>query len=280
MIGGDRKFLPGRWRLFPAVVAYAVSAMISSGSAKASEFLARGEGPHIAEPATALLLPADEARFWRDVQDAVRDGESLDAPDPEPYFSRAELWSRKLANQEEALLDTLRGVEVFLAGEAADDPLTQTIVLMKLRDAAWRSLQKPKTLYGGSAEKHFGEGLHEYRRGNHELAASDFTRAIQLDPLQPHYYYHLALARRQSGDVAAATAYAEKGARLEVHLTDQAKREVSKSLERVQGAERIWLEKLRLGRPTYDPRHDANLPAAFSPAPRTRAEQERIQGAM
>lgn len=281
MISCHQKFLPERWHWGPGATVLAVAAIIITGSSpRASELLPQGEGPRIAEPTTEPLLPDDEARFWREVQDAVRDGESLDAPDPEPYFSRAELWSKKLENQEEALLDTLRGVEVFLAGEDADDPLMQSIVLMKLRDAAWRSLQKPKTLYAGSAEKHFGEGLHEYHQGNHENAASDFTRAIQLDPLQPHYYYYLALARHQSGDAETATAYAEKGARLESHLTDQAKTQVSKSLQRVQGGERNWLEQHRLGRPTYDPRQDANLPAAFSPDPRTRAEQDRIQGPM
>jgi hypothetical protein len=54
--------------------------------------------------------------------------------------------------------------------------------------------------------------------------------------------------------------------------------EVSRSLRRVQGEQRLWLESYRRGRPTYDPRRDWTLPARLSPDVRTPRDRSRIKG--
>lgn len=225
-----------------------------------------------------LILPPAAARAWRDVQEAIRDGEELPSPDPEPYYSRAEIWAERLENQEEALLDTLRGVEAFLEGKDARDPAEIDKALKKLRDAAWLSLQRPKSIYPGAAEKHYCAGLHTYGMGEFEEAAVQFTRAIQLDAKCPKYYYFRSLAYLSLGDRGHATSDAEKGAMVESHLTESARMDVSRSLIRVQGQQRLWLEGYRRGRPIYDPRRDETLPARLSPDSRSPRERSRIKG--
>jgi tetratricopeptide (TPR) repeat protein len=229
----------------------------------------------IADP----LLPPTAARAWRDVQEAIRDGEQLPAPDPEPYYSRAEIWSKRLENQEEALLDTLRGVEVFLNGNDSSDPAEINKALKKLRDAAWLSLQRPKSIYPGAAEKHYSAGLHSYSMGRFVEAVLQFTRAIQLDANCPVYYYYRSLARLSAGDERHAIMDAEKGAMVESHLMESARMDVSRSLVRIQGQQRLWLEAYRRGRPTYNPRRDDTLPARLSPDSRSTRERSRIKGA-
>lgn len=225
-----------------------------------------------------LLLPPAEERAWRDVQEAIRDGEELPLRDPEPYYSRAEIWATRLENQEEALLDTLRGVEAFLEGPDSSDPAEIDKALKKLSNAAWLSLQRPKSIYPGAAEKHYGAGLYCYSLGQFEEAAMQFTRAIQLDARCPQYYYFRSLAYLVAGDERLAINDAEKGALVESHLTDSARLDVSRSLVRVQGTQRLWLEGYRRGRPTYDPRRDESLPALLSPDSRSPRERSRIKG--
>lgn len=233
----------------------------------------------IPEVHAELLLPSSAARAWSDVQEAIRDGEELPAPDPEPYYSRAEIWAERLENQEEALLDTLRGVEALLGGKDGNDPAEIESAFKRLREAAWRSLQRPKAIYPGAAEKHYGAGLHSYAMDNFEVAAAQFSRAIQLDASHPEYYYYRSLAYLASGHRGLAISDAEKGALLESRLTKAAQSDVCRSLRRVQGQHRIWLEDLRRGRPTYDPRRDATLPERLSPDSRSLEERARIQGA-
>jgi tetratricopeptide (TPR) repeat protein len=248
----------------------------------------RCEPAHAEDPAAVsripdvnadLILPPPAARAWRDVQEAIRDGEQLPSPDPEPYYSRAEIWAERLENQEEALLDTLRGVEAFLEGKDASDPAETDKALKKLRDAAWLSLQRPKSIYPGAAEKHYSAGLHSYAMGKFEEAAEQFTRAIQLDATCPTYYYFRSLAYFSVGDTSRAIYDAEKGARVESHLTESARMDVSRSLIRVQGQQRLWLEGYRRGRPTYDPRQDETLPPRLTPDSRSPNERSRIRGA-
>jgi tetratricopeptide (TPR) repeat protein len=212
------------------------------------------------------------------VQDAVRDGEKLPSLDPEPYYSRAEIWSTLLDNQEEALLDTLRGVEALLEGKDEDDPAELDKALRKLRDAAWLSLQRPKSVFPGSAQKHYGAGLRAYGAGNFDEAAEQFTRAIQLDRKCPEYYYFRSLAYLSVGDKAQAINDAEKGVLIESRLSHSARMEVSRSLIRVQGPNRLWLEGYRRGRPTYNPQRDDTLPARLAPDSRSPRERARIKG--
>jgi len=245
------------------------------GSIQASEATKASRIPDVTAD---LLAPPAAARAWRNVQDAIRDGENLPSLDPEPYYSRAEIWSKLLENQEEALLDTLRGVEALLEGKDKSDPAEIDKALKKLRDAAWLSLQQPKSVYPGAAEKHYSAGLHAYAAGQFDDAAAQFTRAIQLDVKCSEYYYFRSLSYLAVGDKAQAINDAEKGATVESRLSESARMDVSRSLSRVQGKHRLWLEGYRRGRPTYDPRRDGTLPARLSPDSRSPRERTRIKG--
>lgn len=226
------------------------------------------------------ILPPSEAQSWREVQEAIRDGEKLPKRDPLPYYARAEIWSKRLANQEEALLDTLRGVEAHLESEQATDPAEKDEAFRRLRNAAWLSLQRPKAVYPGAAEKHYAAGFHAYMNADFREAVNQFTRAIQLDATSPLYFYFRALSLKSLGDGGRAEADAEKGAWLESRLSDAAKVDVSRSLRRIQGDGRLWLEVHRRGRPTYDPRRDYTLPSQFEADSRSRGERSRISQGM
>lgn len=241
---------------------------------------ATARGGRIPDVEAEPILPPSEAQSWLEVQEAIRDGESLPSRDPAPYYARAEIWSKRLENQEEALLDTLRGVEALLESEQASDPSERDDALRRLCDAAWLSLQRPKVVYPGLAEKHYASGYRAYAAGNFKEAVNQFTRAIQLDGTCPLYLYYRALSTRSLGDGDRAAADAEKGAWIESRLSDAAKMEVSRALRRIQGASRIWLETHRRGRPTYDPRRDDKLSPGLAPESRSEAEQARIRHGM
>lgn len=284
VVGAHRMNLQGATWLSEATVGRCVVGMLTALAFSLMELAgvqAADVGAHgrIPEVSTDLFLPPAAARVWRDVQEAIRDGEKLPTPDPEPYYSRAEIWSRRLENQEEALLDTLRGVEAVLEGMESRDPVEIDRALRRLRDAAWLSLQRPKSIYPGAAEQHYGDGLHSYSIGQFKEAAAQFSRAIQLDAGRPEYYYFRSLSQLSVGETADAIRDAERGAMLESRLTRSARVDVSRALMRVQGKHRLWLEGYRRGRPTYDPRRDETLPERLSPESRSPLERSRIEGA-
>ena len=172
---------------------------------------ARGHQSHGATPAGRLenrsseshqepYLPPTEAQSWREIQEAIRDGEKLKQRDPEPYYSRAEMWSKRLENQEEALLDTLRGVDALMQSDEWNNPDAKDRAFRQLRDTAWRSLDRPKSVYPGAARAHYGSGLSALGANDFQTAVDHFTRAIQLDANTPEYYYFRAIALKNLGN--------------------------------------------------------------------------------
>jgi hypothetical protein len=223
-------------------------------------------------------LPPTEAQSWREIQGAIRDGEKLKQRDPEPYYSRAEIWSKRLENQEEALLDTLRGIDALMESDEWNDPDAKDRAFRQLRDAAWRSLDRPKSVYPGAARSHYGNGLSSLGASDFQTAADHFTRAIQLDANTPIFFYFRAIAVRNMGNESEAAIDAQRGARLESMRSEFYRSDISRELRNVQGEQRLWLESHRRGRPTYNPRQDFTLPARLSPELRTEAERNRIRG--
>ena len=223
-------------------------------------------------------LPPTEAQSWREIQGAIRDGEKLKQLDPEPYYSRAEIWSKRLENQEEALLDTLRGIDALMQSDEWNNPDAKDRAFRQLRDAAWRSLGLPKSVYPGAARAHYGSALTELGKNDFRMAADHLTRAIQLDANTPEFYYFRAIALKNLGNDSEAAVDAQKGARLESTRSDFYRADISRELRSVQGPQRLWLEAHRRGRPTYDPRQDFTLPARLAPDLRTESERNRIRG--
>lgn len=90
----------------------------------------------------------------------------------------------------------------------------------------------------------FGSGVHSYFAGDYQSAMSDLSSAIDAGSTDPRAYYFRGLAEMRMGKNAEAQADFDRGADLEAKAIDRFY-PVSRSLERVQGIDRVTLEKHR-----------------------------------
>jgi hypothetical protein len=91
-------------------------------------------------------------------------------------------------------------------------------------------------------EQLYGNGVHRYFAGDYSQAVAELTAAIDGGSQDPRAYYFRGLARLRSGGDAAADF--QRGAAMETADTNQYY-PVGRSLERVQGATRMSLERYR-----------------------------------
>jgi hypothetical protein len=89
----------------------------------------------------------------------------------------------------------------------------------------------------------YGRGVHAYFAGRSNDADAHLSRALALDPDDPRAYYFRALCRMRLGRADEARADMEIGAAIEARHPDRFG--VGVSLQRVQGADRLALEKVR-----------------------------------
>lgn len=96
-----------------------------------------------------------------------------------------------------------------------------------------------------AARELFARGYNAYfaANGTSDQSIAHFTEAVRNDPYSPVYRYFLALALHREGRDVEASAQIRAGKKCE---TANSKRQVPVALERVQGSDRTWLEKLRL----------------------------------
>ena len=88
-----------------------------------------------------------------------------------------------------------------------------------------------------------GDGMHAYHAGQYDRAYDDLTNAIEAGTDDPRGYYFRGLAALQLGRTSEARADFTTGADRE--LANGGVRRVSQSLERVQGPDRLTLERYR-----------------------------------
>lgn len=88
-----------------------------------------------------------------------------------------------------------------------------------------------------------GDGMHAYHAGQYDRAYDDLTNAIEAGTDDPRGYYFRGLAALQMGRTSEAQADFTTGADRE--LANGGVRRVSQSLERVQGPDRLTLERYR-----------------------------------
>jgi hypothetical protein len=88
-----------------------------------------------------------------------------------------------------------------------------------------------------------GDGMHAYHAGQYDRAYDDLTNAIEAGTDDPRGYYFRGLAALQLGRTSEAQADFTTGADRE--LANGGVRRVSQSLERVQGPNRLTLERYR-----------------------------------
>ncbi|MEX2121492.1 MAG: tetratricopeptide repeat protein, partial [Pirellulales bacterium] len=102
----------------------------------------------------------------------------------------------------------------------------------------------PLKAQSGALNELYGEGVHAYFAGDYREAHALLSKAIDSGSQDPRAYYFRGLAHIRLGrDPEARDDFAE-GARLEVADADRFYN-VSKSLERVQGRNRLLLERYR-----------------------------------
>jgi len=88
-----------------------------------------------------------------------------------------------------------------------------------------------------------GDGMHAYHAGQYDRAYDDLTNAIEAGTDDPRSYYFRGLAALRLGRTSEAAADFTTGADRE--LANGGVRRVSQSLERVQGPDRLTLERFR-----------------------------------
>src|SRR5262245_49352041 len=90
----------------------------------------------------------------------------------------------------------------------------------------------------------YGSGAHAYFAGNLSSAYDDLSMAIKGGSKDPRAYYFRGVTLLRMGRESEAKADMQKGASLEAADVNQFY-PVGKSLERVQGSNRLTLEKYR-----------------------------------
>ena len=91
----------------------------------------------------------------------------------------------------------------------------------------------------------YGSGVHAYYAGGYQQSFDSLSRVIRIGTADPRAYYFRGLAALRMGRRDEAVADFTKGAELEADGWSM--RTVSRSLERVQGTDRLLLERSRNG---------------------------------
>ena len=90
----------------------------------------------------------------------------------------------------------------------------------------------------------YGEGIHKYFAGNSSESIQALDAAIAEKSNDPRPYYFRGLARMRCGDSYGAMSDYQMASQIEA-LGKRRSPAVARALERVQGAERLYLEKIR-----------------------------------
>lgn len=97
---------------------------------------------------------------------------------------------------------------------------------------------------GAVLDELYGQGVHSYFGGRYSEASEMFTNAIAQGSKDPRCYYFRGLCHIRLGHSSAAGVDFEKGADLEITGRDRIY-PIGRSLQRIQGRDRLLLEKHR-----------------------------------
>ena len=93
------------------------------------------------------------------------------------------------------------------------------------------------------SRNHYGKGVQAYHRGNNSTARQHLEQALNHGSQDPRVYYFLGLTKLRSGDRYGAESDFNAAATLE--YSGKRKYDVGMALSRIQGGERLQLEKIR-----------------------------------
>jgi len=196
----------------------------------------------------------DIRQAWKEAAEAFKKNAKRpeDQRLPEPYFARAEIWTA-VNNYVAAIENYVDGLHY--ARSSGRDIITYAPYFEKMQAATEKLLALPVPAVGTEKSfsvkgfHHFNRGISFYLRGNYQAAINNFDDAISLAPAEPLCWYFRALAYYGTGDLDRAQHDALLGAHFERKLTRHRRQSLNRSLARVQGTNRMWLEGFRLGSP-------------------------------
>lgn len=197
---------------------------------------------------------------WVKATELVKKNETLprESKVPEPLLARAAIWV-EVHDYPKAVKDYLKALRYANASGASLS--AYMLYLPKVRDAI-ANFENIPTASAGAGERdfvfrgaYFADGLHLFRIGDFRGAHDSFEDATYARPDKPAYWYYKALCNKKLGNERRALYDVLYGTLVERVGQEkgggyQLRREVLKLLEKVQGADRQWIERFRRGDPT------------------------------
>ncbi len=90
----------------------------------------------------------------------------------------------------------------------------------------------------------YSEGIHHFFNGQYGEAEKEFTKASNLQTSHPAYYFFIGLCRYRAGNLSGAEEAYRLGAVAELTKSGRSV-DVGSHLRRIQGEERVFLERIR-----------------------------------
>lgn len=202
-------------------------------------------------PILIQRLPEPQREDWRKLTNAIANAEREGVSVPDAYVARAELWT--IAGDASKAVEDFR-MAADMALKSDKTPSEQSAYLRLLRDALERLEQAPRPAEGArgndyeAAAAQFGAGCRLFWDQSFVEAEHHFENAIALYPQDPLYWYFRGLTRRHLGNSTGSQHDALIGAFLE--RSRYRDLDVGRALRRVQGTDRAWLDRYRLGDPS------------------------------
>ncbi len=202
-------------------------------------------------PALIRLSDPMIIKAWREVAPILAWNETRpqDERSPEPHFAMAQIWTAA-GNHTDALASFMAAASLVRRRDDGD-LLAHAHYFTTLEAALEREVVQPGEPVIRDAWEYWGLGMGAIRAGRLDDSILHFTDATQLDPSQPLFWYCRALAYRALRLNDRAERDARIGAQAEAKWRSYGgswrRSSVDRRLEWFQGADRIWLESIRIG---------------------------------
>jgi hypothetical protein len=148
--------------------------------------------------------------------------------------------SQAVADELRGKIAALENAPAQLSPEQMQNVVQQVLSELVIKPGSGDVANSPE-VNTALAAGYYLAGLDAYQSGLQQEALRQFTRAVYHDPNNPIYRYYLGLTLRRLGRYNEALAQAQAGRKLEV---THRRYNVHNALARVQGEERMWLERL------------------------------------
>jgi hypothetical protein len=194
--------------------------------------------------ALAVGAPADdddEDRPTPELDEAIRLAEeAIKAGNPEGHLIKGLALAKK-GYWTEGVLEYSKGIELL---KKRDPEQAKGLRFLMENHPGLRTPDGIKPSNPLEAEKHYALGLRLYWNRNYDQAEKEFLSAVRYQDQDARYMYFLGLSRLAQGRRAFAVESFRRGGMLE-QQNKPASATISMTLERVQGPDRLLLNKYR-----------------------------------